>query len=231
MMKGKWGKILILAIIAAAVVAFFQFGGRDYLSFEVLKARQQEFANYFVDHAFATIAIYMAIYILVTALSLPGATIMTLAGGAMFGFWIGLVVVSFASTIGATCAFLIGRFLFRDVIQAKFKDKLAAFNRGFEEEGAFYLFTLRLVPVFPFFMVNIVTSVMPIAVSKFFFASQIGMLPGTMAYVNAGTQLASLKSASGILSPQIIGAFAILGILPLIIKKALNFVKARRSLA
>jgi len=230
-MKKTHTKILLLAAIAVVVALFFLFDLQHFLTLESIKARQHDFEVFYQDHTAATIAIYMAIYILVTAMSLPGAAVMTLAGGALFGLVTGTIMVSFASTIGATLAFLLSRFLFRDAIQRKFGDKLAAINRGVAKDGSFYLFTLRLVPVFPFFMINVVMGLTPIKTWSFFLVSQIGMLPGTIVYLNAGTQLGKLESAAGILSPAIIFSFVLLGIFPLIAKAFVNFIKARRVYA
>lgn len=227
-MKKTQTKILLLAAIVLVVALFFIFDLQRFLTLELIKASQHDFEVFYRNHTAATIAAYMLIYILVTAMSLPGAAVMTLAGGALFGLLVGTIMVSFASTIGATLAFLLSRFLFRDAIQQKFGDKLAAVNRGIEKDGNFYLFTLRLVPAFPFFMINVVMGLTPIKTAAFFFVSQIGMLPGTIVYLNAGTQLGKLESASGILSPAIILSFALLGIFPLIARKTVEFLKARK---
>ena len=176
------------------------------------------------------IGLFTLIYVISTALSLPGATILTLAGGAIFGVWTGLIIVSFASTIGATFAFLASRFLFRDLILNRFKEKLESINQGIQKEGAFYLFTLRLVPLFPFFLINLVMGLTPISVMTFFFVSQIGMLPGTLVYVNAGTQIAQIDSLKGILSPGILFSFILIGILPLISKWIIGIFKSRKFL-
>lgn len=229
-MKGKSLKIILVSIIAILVAIFFAFDFQNYLTFEYLKSSQQAFHDYYMNHTFFTILIYMITYILVTALSLPGATIMTLAGGAMFGLWTGLVLVSFASTIGATLAFIVSRFLLKDYVQERFGDKLKAVNEGVEKDGSFYLFTLRLVPLFPFFVINLVMALTPIRVAAFYIVSQIGMLPGTFVYVNAGTQLAQIESASGILSFGLLFSFVLLGIFPLIAKKFVMFVKTRKIL-
>lgn len=230
-MKAVKGKILVLLAIVALIFAFFHFGGREYLTLEYLKSSQQAFASYYSEHAASTIVIYMGIYILVTALSLPGATILTLAGGALFGLVTGTVVVSFASTIGASCAFLVARFLLRDTVQAKFGEKLKVINRGIEQEGVFYLFSLRLIPLFPFFVINLVMGLTPLRLTQFFLVSQIGMLPGTAVYVNAGTQLSQLDSLKGILSPSLILSFALLGVFPLLAKKLLPLFKKSRAKA
>ena len=152
---------------------------------------------------------------------------MTLAGGAMFGFWTGFVVVSFASTIGATLACFVARFLLRDWVQNKFGEKLTAINRGIEKEGAFYLFSLRLVPIFPFFVINLVMGLTTMKLLTFYWVSQLGMLPGTMVFVNAGKELGKIESLSGILSPGVIISFAILGLFPITVKKLLYFYKKK----
>ena len=210
---------------------FFAFDLHHQLTLENLKSKQQAFQDYYSANSGKTILAYAAVYILVTALSLPGATVMTLAGGAMFGLWVGVLIISFASTIGATLAFLVSRFLLRDWVQNRFGDKLTAINAGVKKDGAFYLFTLRLVPLFPFFVINLVMGLTPIRIVVFYLVSQIGMLPGTFVYVNAGTQLAKIDSLQGILSPGLIFSFVLLGIFPLIAKKAVAVVKARKAYA
>lgn len=224
-------KFILLLVIAAVVAVFFIFDLGQYLTLDFLKSKQQEFDVYYQQNRLATLLVYAVIYILVTALSLPGATVMTLAGGALFGLGAALVVVSFASSIGATLAFLVSRFLLRDWVQAKFGDKLAAINAGIEKEGAFYLFSLRLVPIFPFFMINLVMGLTPLKATLFYLVSQVGMLPGTFVYVNAGTQLGQLEGLSGILSPGLLLSFALLGIFPLIAKKVLDLILARKVFA
>ena len=228
-MKGKAPRIVLVVALAALVFCFFKFGWGQYLTLEYLKGSQQQFAGFYAENTALTIAAYMGIYVAVTALSLPGATILTLAGGALFGVLVGTVIVSFASSIGATCAFLVARFLLRDGIQAKFSDKLKVINKGVQEEGAFYLFTLRLIPLFPFFVINLVMGLTPISVARFFFVSQIGMLPGTAVYVNAGTQLGQIDSLTGILSPTMIVSFALLGIFPIVAKKIVSVIQRKRG--
>ena len=230
-MKSNFSKIMVVLAIALLVAVFFAFDLGQYLSFEYLKSRQLALETYHADHQLITIAVYMAVYILVAALSLPGAAVMTLAGGAIFGFWFGLILVSFASTIGATCAFLAARFLLKDTVQSRFGDRLKAINEGIEKDGAFYLFTLRLVPIFPFFVINLVMGLTPIRVGVFYIVSQIGMLAGTAVYVNAGTQLAQIDSLSGILSPGLIFSFVLLGIFPLIAKKITAVIQSKKALA
>ncbi len=230
-MKNTKAKIVVLLLIALAVALFFIFDLQRFLTLESIKAHQHDFEGFYQDHSTVTIAVYMVIYILVTAMSLPGATVMSLAGGALFGLVTGTIMVSFASTIGATLAFLLSRFLFRDSIQKKFGDKLENINQGIAKDGNFYLFTLRLVPVFPFFMINVVMGLTPIKTLSFYWVSQVGMLPGTIVYLNAGTQLGKLESAAGILSPAIIFSFALLGIFPLVARKAVDYLKARKVYA
>ena len=221
---------LLVLLVVALVATFFIFDLGQYLTLEYLKSQRQSFLDFYADNTAATIAVYFGTYVAVTALSLPGATVMTLAGGAVFGLATGFVVISFASTIGATLAFLISRFVLRDYVQTKFKDKLKAINDGVEREGDFYLFTLRLIPLFPFFVINLVMGLTPMKAWRFYLVSQIGMLPGTIVFVNAGSQLGSLESLAGILSPGLILSFALLGIFPLLAKKMVSYIKARKVL-
>lgn len=227
-MKNHLAKLILILLIAVLILTFFVFDLGQYLTLDYLKSQQQAFNAYYQQHRLLTLGIYFFTYVLVTALSLPGAAVMTLAGGALFGLWTAFLVVSFASSIGATLAFLVSRFLLRDWVQGKFGDKLAAINVGVEKEGAFYLFSLRLVPLFPFFVINLVMGLTPLKTSLFYIVSQVGMLAGTFVYVNAGTQIGQLESAAGILSPGIIFSFALLGVFPLIAKKALGIVHARK---
>lgn len=220
-------RLLIVAAIVVAVILFKVLGLGHYLTLDYLKASQDKFSQLYGENRLAVIAAYMAIYIIVTALSLPGAAVMTLAGGAMFGFWIGFVVVSFASTIGATLACFVARFLLRDWVQNRFGDKLSTINNGIEKEGAFYLFSLRLVPIFPFFVINLAMGLTTMKLLTFYWVSQIGMLPGTMVYVNAGKELGQIESLSGILSPGLILSFVILGVFPITVKKLLTFYKKK----
>lgn len=228
-MKKNLPKIAILAILAVSIAAFFIFDLGHYLTLTQLKAHQQEFQTFYHAHQLLTLGIYFILYVAVTALSLPGAAIMTLAGGALFGFLPALLVVSFASTIGATLAFLVSRFLLRDWVQENFRERLQAINAGIEKEGAFYLLTLRLVPVFPFFIINLLMGLSPMPALTFYWVSQLGMLPGTAVYVNAGTQLGQIESLSGILSPGLLFSFILLGLFPLLARKGIDFMKARRT--
>jgi uncharacterized membrane protein YdjX (TVP38/TMEM64 family) len=216
-------RLLIVGAIIGAVVLFQTLGLGQYLTLDYLKGSQDKFSQLYSENRLGVIGFYLAVYIGVAALSLPGAAVMTLAGGFMFGFWVGLVLVSFASTIGATLACFVARFLLRDWVQNKFGSKLAPINRGVEREGAFYLFSLRLVPIFPFFVINLAMGLTRMNLLTFYWVSQVGMLPGTMVYVNAGKELGKLESLSGILSPGLVLSFVILGLFPITAKKLLNF--------
>ncbi|GGE88126.1 FAD-dependent oxidoreductase [Massilia psychrophila] len=221
-------RIFGLVLIAAALLAYFAFDLGQYFTLDFLKARQQSFQAYYAEHPARTIAIFFSIYVLVTALSVPGAALMTLAGGALFGLLVGALIISFASTVGATLAFLASRYLLRDWVRQHFRTRFDAIDAGVAKDGAFYLFTLRLVPLFPFFLVNLLMGLTSIGARTYYWVSQLGMLAGTLAFVNAGTQLARIDSLSGILSPAVLASFAVLGILPLAGRKALDTFKARR---
>lgn len=229
-MKNKIIKILILLLIPILIYLFFFYDLNKLLTLDTLKESKESLKLYFENNMLSTIILFSLIYIITTALSLPGATILTLAGGSLFGLLLGTLIVSFTSTIGATLAFLVSRFLLRDWVQNKFSDKLSTINDGLAKDGAFYLFSLRLIPIFPFFAINLLMGLTPIKAFTFYWVSQIGMLLGTLAYVNAGTQLIKINSLKGILSPGVLISFAILGLLPLILKKLLNFIKARKVL-
>ena len=222
------GRIVVVVVVAVLVVAFFWFDLGRYLGLEYLKSRQADIDAFYRDNPVVVLTAYFAAYVAVTGLSLPGAAIMTLAGGAVFGLLWGTVLVSFASTLGATIAFIVSRYILREGIQRRYGDRLKAINAGIERDGAFYLFTLRLVPAFPFFVINLVMGLTPMRTLTFAFVSQVGMLPGTIIFVNAGTQLARIESLQGILSPVLIGSFVLLGVFPLIAKWAVGFVKSRR---
>jgi pyruvate/2-oxoglutarate dehydrogenase complex dihydrolipoamide dehydrogenase (E3) component/uncharacterized membrane protein YdjX (TVP38/TMEM64 family) len=222
----KPGKIVLLLLIAAAVAAFFAFDLKQYFSLEYFQSQRAAIEAYQSANPLRTASIFFAVYVLVTGLSLPGAAIMTLVAGALFGLLWGVVIVSFASTIGATLAFLASRFLLRDWVQAKFGDKLKPINDGVAREGAFYLFALRLVPAFPFFVINLVMGLTPIRAWTYYWVSQLGMLAGTIVYVYAGTQLGQFKISGGL-----VAAFVILGIFPIVAKKTLEALKARKVYA
>ena len=224
-------RLLLIAVLIGLIAAYFGFDLGRYLSLENFKTQQAAIEDWRAAQPLAAVLIYFFGYVAVTALSLPGATVMTLVGGAVFGLLGGLVLVSFASTIGATLAFLVSRFLLRDWVQSRFGERLRAINTGVEKDGGFYLFTLRLVPLFPFFVINLLMGLTQIKTRTFYWVSQLGMLAGTFVYVNAGTQLAKIESLSGILSPALIGSFALLGVFPLIARKIVDAVAARKVYA
>jgi len=221
-------RIVIAALFAAGIAAFFLLDLQQFFRLEVLREQRDALLTFTEANLVVMIAAYMGVYILMAALSVPGAAVLTLAGGALFGVIIGTIAVSFASTIGATLVFLAARFLFNDAVQKRFGKRLAVINRGVEKDGAFYLLALRLVPIFPFWVINLVMALTPIRTWTYFWVSQVGMLPATIVYVNAGTQLARVDSVGDVLSPQLIGAFALLGLLPLLLRWILRFLERRR---
>jgi len=228
----RWALWIGLAAVMAVVVGLYlYFDLGRLLTLEQLKASRDGLLALFQEKPVSTVAIFFAIYVAATALSIPGATILTLAAGAMFGLGVGLLVVSFASSIGATLAFLVSRYLLRDTVQGRFGKQLKPINEGVQRDGIFYLLTLRLVPVFPFFMVNLLMGLTPIGAGRFYWVSQLGMLAGTAVYVNAGTQLADVNSLGDVLSPALLGSFVLLGIFPLIAKAVVGWLKGRKVYA
>ena len=224
-------KLALVLLLAGLVVAFFAFDAGRYFSLDYVKGAQGQFAQAYAERPLQVIGAFVALYVLVTALSLPGATILTLVAGAVFGLWVGLLVASFASSIGATLAMLVARYVLRDAMQSRFGAKLAEIDKGVQREGAFYLFTLRLVPLFPFFAINVLMGLTKMKATTFYGVSQLGMLAGTFVYVNAGTQLAQVTSLKGILSPALLGSFVLLGLFPLVAKKLIDVIKARQVYA
>ena len=222
---------LLLVALAVLLLVFYSLDLGRFLSLEYFKNQQVAIEAWRAAHPLQAALVFFLAYVAVTGLSLPGAAVMTLAGGAIFGLFWGLLLVSFASSLGATLAFLASRFLLRDWVQKRFGDRLRAINAGIEKEGGFYLFTLRLVPVFPFFVINLLMGLTPIRTRTFYWVSQLGMLAGTLVYVNAGTQLAKIDSLAGILSPALIGSFVLLGIFPLLAKKGVDVLAARKVYA
>ncbi|MCF8057476.1 MAG: TVP38/TMEM64 family protein [Desulfocapsa sp.] len=222
-------KASILVVILALILLFNLLNLGQYLNLTYLKESQAAFAAFYGDHRMITIFSYMFIYITATALSLPGAAILTLAGGALFGLVTGSIIISFSSTIGATLACIVSRYLLRDWVQAKFGDKLQKINDGMEKEGGFYLFTLRLVPIFPFFIINLVMGLTKIRLKTYYWVSQLGMFPATVVYVNAGKELGQIDSLAGILSPGLILSFVLLGLFPITAKKILGRIRSSRS--
>ena len=232
-MKNKTTLIRSLIVIGllGAVIAFFALGLQHQFNLEALKTRQHALEGYRQAHPWLLAAIFFVVYVTFAALSLPAATLLTLAGGALFGLLEGTLLVSFASSLGATCSFLASRYVFRDTVQQRFGKRLRPVNEGMQREGALYLFTLRLVPVIPFFVVNLLMGLTTLPVRTFYWVSQVGMLAATVVFVNAGTQLASLHSLSGIVSPRILGSFVLLGVFPLLARWIVARVKARRVYA
>jgi pyruvate/2-oxoglutarate dehydrogenase complex dihydrolipoamide dehydrogenase (E3) component/uncharacterized membrane protein YdjX (TVP38/TMEM64 family) len=227
----RFRQIVLLLLLVLAIGAFVALNLGRYLSFDQLKASQASFAQLHAEQPLTVAAVYFLVYVLATALSIPGAVVITLAGGAIFGLWQGLLIVSFASTVGATLAFLASRFLLRDWVEARFGQRLSDINAGVNREGGFYLFTLRLIPVVPFFLINLLMGLTRMKVWTYYWVSQIGMLAGTAVYVNAGTQLAQLDSVKGILSPALLGSFVLLGIFPLIARRIVAAVQKRKVYA
>jgi len=224
-------RLALLALLGVLAGAFFWFDLGQYFSLEELRERRDQLMTFIDRNFFGMLALYMAAYIVMAALSLPGAAVLTIAGGALFGLAAGTIAVSFASTIGATLVFLAARFMFRDAIQKRFRKRLKTINEGVEKDGAFYLLALRLVPVFPFWVINLVMALTPIRTWTYYWVSQLGMLPATIVYVNAGTQLGQIESTGDILSVELIGAFALLGLLPLILRWVLRLLKHRKVYA
>ena len=227
----KTKQIAVVVSLVLALSAWFFFDLGSYLQFETLQQRIGDLRQWYENNPLLAGLIYFAAYVTITALSVPGAAVMTLAGGALFGFWYGLLLVSFASSVGATLAFLVSRIVLRDWVQERFGGHLGALNAGFEKDGAFYLFSLRLVPLFPFFLINLMMGLLPIRTWTFYWVSQLGMLVGTAVYVNAGTQLGQLQSLSGIVSVELLGSFVLLAVFPFIARGLLTHLQGRRVLA
>ena len=222
-------KILLLVVIAGVLIIFFTTGLQDYLSLEFIKSSQARYQMLYHQHPFMVIAVFASIYIMSTVLNLPGGILLGLLAGALFGTLTGTIVVSFSSSIGATLACALSRYLLRDWVQKKFGDNLKKINQGIQEEGAFYLLSLRLIPIFPFFLINMLMGLTPIRMGTFYWVSQIGMLPATAVFVNAGSQLAKLDSAAGILSPVFLFSLALLGIVPLAARKSFQYYRQRSN--
>jgi uncharacterized membrane protein YdjX (TVP38/TMEM64 family) len=229
MKKETAKKIALFVVIALGVAAFQFFHLGQYLTLSYIKSSREQFASLYAAHGLLVIAGYMTVYIIMTSLSLPGAAVLTLAGGALFGLLTGTIVVSFASTIGATLACAVSRFLLRDWVQGKFGDRIARVNEGIKKEGAFYLFTLRLIPVFPFWLINLAMGLTKMRLVTFYWVSQVGMFAGTVVYVNAGKELAKIDSPRGIISPQLLGSFILLGVFPIAAKKIVAWYRARKG--
>jgi len=222
----RYWRLVVAGILAAAVIGlYFALNLGDALSLASLKLHQTALQQHFIEHPVRTAALFFALYMTVTALSVPGTALLTLSAGAIFGWMWGTLIVSFSSALGATLAFLISRFLLRDWVQAKFNAHLAAFNRGVEKDGAFYVVSLGLMPIFPYFVINLVMGLTPIRTTTFYWASQAGMLIETILVVNAGTQLAKVESLSGLLSPTLLASLALIGLVPFALKWLLTHEK------
>lgn len=224
-------KLIVVGVVAGLIASYFILDFGQYFSLEYIKASREGFQVLYAEHATAVICVYSTIYVIATALALPVAAVLTLTGGALFGLVTGTIVVSFASSMGAALAFVVARYLFRDFVQQRFGDKLQKINEGIEKDGPFYLFTLRLIPVFPFFVINTVVALTPMRIFTYYWVSQLGMFPATVVYVNAGKELGQIESFSGLISPSLIISFALLGIFPLVMKKGLGWYQNRRGRA
>ena len=222
-------KVLLVSVAAIIVILFFVLDLQNFLTLEYLKSSKALFISYYESNPILVLGSYFLIYVIMTAFSLPGAVWLTLGGGALLGLLTGTIVVSFASTIGATLAMLISRFLLHDWVQGRFAQQMRVINSGIKKNGGLYLFTLRLLPVVPFFVINMGMGLTPLRTLTFYWVSQLGMLPGTILYVNAGSELAKIESLGDILSPTLIGSFVLLGIFPLAVKKIITVFEARRG--
>jgi uncharacterized membrane protein YdjX (TVP38/TMEM64 family) len=223
------GKLILAGFILVAATCLIYIGPEKYLNLDFVKSKLDQLISYRQENPFTMILLYAGIYIAVTAASIPGALILTLLGGAIFGFMLGTLVVLISATIGATIAFLIARYLFDDLVQNRMGERLVTIRENFRKEGALYLFSLRLVPVIPFFAINLLMGLTSIKTTTYFGASLIGMAPGTMVFVNAGTQLARLDSIKGLLSPAVIGSFLLLAIFPYIARYLLKLIKKKSA--
>ena len=227
--RGLYVRLGVLAALMLLVIAYFGFDLGSYLNLDYLKATHERAVALVSERPLTTTAVFFLVYVLVAAASLPGAAVMTLAAGAMFGLVWGFAVVSFASSLGATLAMLIARTLLGDLVQQRFGDQLRSVNRGLERDGGFYLFSIRMVPLFPFFVVNLVMGLTPIRAWTFYWVSQLGMIPGTFVYVFAGTQLARVEGLGDVLSPGMIVALSLLGLFPLLARKGLGWIRRARG--
>ncbi len=227
--KAALQRATVVAVFAGLLIIFFRSEIHKSLDLSYIQQNKQHFLKYYEQNQILSILYFFVTYLAMAALSLPGATVLTLLGGALFGFTTAFITTSFASTMGASIAFLASRFLFRDFIQSRFKSKLDIINEGVKKEGAFYLFSLRLIPIFPFWAINSIFGLTPISLKSFYITSQIGMLPGTIVYVYAGTQIGGITNIKDILSPNLVIALILIGVLPITTKKLLTRFKARRK--
>lgn len=223
----KPDRTVLLIALVVLIAAVFYFDLLQYFTLENWQRQRSNIQGFYSEQTALTVLLYMLVYIVYTGLSLPGAGALSLIAGALFGLWLGVIIVSVASTAGACLAFLLSRYLFKDYVQTKFGKSLERLNAGIEKDGAFYLFAMRLVPAVPFFVINLVMALTPIRLVTFWWVSQVGMLAGTVVYINAGTQLGQLTSIGDLLSPVLIGSFVLLGVFPLIAKKVIELTRAR----
>lgn len=222
-------KLVVVLILSAVIITFWGFDLHHVLSLENLKSSHEYLISVYTNYPIRTVAIFFAVYVVAVSLNLPGATILGLAGGGIFGFLYGTIIISFASTIGATIGCFISRYLLRDFVEEKFGKTYEKVNNGIRREGTFYLFSLRLIPIIPFFVINMVMGLTRIPLKTFYLVSQLGMLPGTMVYVNAGKELGQIDSISDILSPQLMLAFTLLGVFPFVVKKIVSAIRPIRE--
>jgi uncharacterized membrane protein YdjX (TVP38/TMEM64 family) len=227
MKRKSLAKIGVIAVVILLILLSRHLGFGEYFSLAYVKASQERLTRMYADNQPLFIGGYALLYIVSTALSLPWASLLTMLGGGIFGFWVGLIVVSLSSALGATLACAVSRFALRDWVQGRLGEKLKTVNDGIAREGPFYLFTLRLIPLFPFWMINLVMGLTPMPLRTYYWVSQVGMLPGTAVYVNAGKELGKIDSLSGILSPGLILSFVILGVFPLAVRKLMALRRAR----
>jgi uncharacterized membrane protein YdjX (TVP38/TMEM64 family) len=223
------GKIALLALLAALFAAFWALGLNRYLTLSFLKSSSGAAHALYAARPALAVACYFALYVVCAALSLPGAVVLTIAGGMLFGLVAGTLVTSFASALGATIACFLSRYLLRSWVEQRLGLRVGRINEGVDKEGALYLFTLRLIPIFPFWMINLAMGLTTMPLRRFYWVSQLGMLPGSVVYVNAGRELARVTSLKGILSPGLVASFVLIGVLPLAAKKSLAFYRARRN--
>lgn len=226
--RNRW-RLLLVTVIAGAVAAFYALGLDRYLSLDYLRKSESSLMHMYEMRPILWAFVYFAIYVAVTGLSLPLASVITLLAGPVFGLLWGSVIVTLAAAIGATIAFLVARFLLRDWVQLHFEKQLVKINRGVERDGVYYLFLLRLIPAFPFFVINLAMGLTPMRVRTYFLVSLVGMIPGNILYVNAGVQLGKIHSLHDLLSPGLIASFVALGVFPLIVKKAVDFWRSRHG--
>ena len=226
--RNRW-RLLLAALILGLIAAFYGLGLQQYLSLEFLREQEAWLMQMYAMQPVLWALAYFAVYVAITGLSLPLASAITLIAGPVFGLVWGSVIVTFAAAFGATISFLVARYLLRDWVQARFAHQLAAVNRGIDRDGVFYLFLLRLIPAFPFFVINLVMGLTPMRTRTYFWVSLVGMIPGNILYVNAGVQLGRIHSLHGLLSPVLIGSFVALGVFPLAVKKLVDFWRKRRG--